>query len=740
MKGEAITVTSAVPLIDTANDALGQVVDNRLVAELPLNGRDFTKLVALTPGVTVEGSGVAGTEKGFGQFNINGNRDRSNNYLLDGTDNNDPFFNNSALNQVGITGAPASLLPIDAILEFNLQSQFAAEYGRNSGSVVNILTKSGTNKFHGSVFEFFRNDKLDARNYFNRAPDSKTAFRNNQFGASLGGPIVHDHTFFFAAYEGQRERVGSNFIVSVPTETQIADARTAASGILGGPVNPALDKILSFFPGPSGFNGTSGTLATTVSDKNDLNSFILKGDHQFSPNETFSVRYAYGDSTQTFPLGSLGGFGSGSRLAQFAQQSPTRVQVVSGSLLSVLSSGKVNEVRLGYSRYRTSFRSLDGNLNPNSLGFGNLGTVELGLPEIDFSGLIENLGATAFSIPRGRLSQTYQVLDNFTWVNGRNSWKIGGEYRRANIDSFNDNLERGLISFSSGNGFSNDPVTDMLTSYYLGGPSSFAGFGNTGNTQRTTFNNGFSAFAQDDFRAASNLTLNLGLRWEYFGPLGETHNLLSNLDPATGLLRMMKLPYNRDLNNFGPRIGFAYTPVDGFVIRGGYGLYYDYIPQNLLIANFTSSAGLVTNPIGPRPVFPLNFDPNAWAGAAATPVFSANTTGPFNVFVTPRNLATPYVQGWNLNLQKQLGKAFSVETGYVGSKGTHLTRLFDANQSDAQGNLPNQNFLAEDVFAHQCSVQLSRVASDWTFTQLAAAVGIRDLDLLEVPGRCFRWN
>ena len=699
VKGEAITVTGAVPLIDTARDTLEQVVDNRLVAELPLNGRDFTKLVALTPGVTVEGSGVAGTEKGFGQFNINGNRDRSNNYMLDGTDNNDPFFNNSALNQVGITGAPASLLPIDAIQEFNLQSQFAAEYGRNSGSAVNILTKSGTNRIHGSAFEFFRNDRLNARNYFNPPPNAKSAFRNNQFGASLGGPIVHDHTFFFAAFEGQRERVGSNFIVSVPTSAQIADARATASGILGGPVNPALDNILSFFPAPSGFNGTSGTVATTVSDKNDLNSFIVKADQQFSENETFSVRYAYGDSTQTFPLGSLGGFGSGSRLAQFAQQSPTRVQVLSGSLLSVLSSGKVNEVRVGYSRYRTSFHSLDRKLDPASLGFGNLDTGELGLPEIDFSGLIENLGATAFSVPRGRVSQTYQALDNFTWVNGRNSWKIGGEYRRANIDSFNDNLERGLISFSSGNGFFNDPVTDMLTSYYLGGPSSFAGFGNTGNTHRNTFNNGFSAFAQDDFRASAGLTLNLGLRWEYFGPLGETHNLLSNLDPATGLLHMVKLPYNRDLNNFAPRIGFAYAPVDGFVLRGGYGLYYDYIPQNLLIANFTNSAGLVTNPIGSKPVFPLNFDPSAWAGTVATSVFSANTSGPFSVFVTPRNLATPYVQGWNLNLQKQLGKTFSLETGYVGSKGTHLTRLFDANQSDAQGNLPNANFAAEDVFA-----------------------------------------
>src|SRR5271166_253423 len=181
-----LTVTAEAPVIDETRDVLGEVVERRLVEDLPLNGRDFGKLVALVPGATVEPSGVAAVQDGFGQFTINGNRDRSNNYTLDGTDNNDPFFNNSALNQTGIGGAPASLLPIDAILEFNLESQFPAEYGRNSGSVVNIITRSGTNKLHGTLFEFLRNNAMDARNYFNRTPASKTAFRNNQFGASLG--------------------------------------------------------------------------------------------------------------------------------------------------------------------------------------------------------------------------------------------------------------------------------------------------------------------------------------------------------------------------------------------------------------------------------------------------------------------------------------------------------------------------------------------------------------------------
>jgi hypothetical protein len=179
---DVVTVTAPPPLVESSRDVLGEVVDQQLVTELPLNGRDFGKLVALVPGATVEPAGVAAIQSGFGQFSINGNRDRSNNYTVDGTDNNDPFFNNSAFNQTGIGGAPASLLPIDAIQEFNLEANFASEYGRNSGSVVNILTKSGTNQLHGSAFEFLRNSALDARNYFNRTPAKKSPFRNNNFG------------------------------------------------------------------------------------------------------------------------------------------------------------------------------------------------------------------------------------------------------------------------------------------------------------------------------------------------------------------------------------------------------------------------------------------------------------------------------------------------------------------------------------------------------------------------------
>jgi hypothetical protein len=711
---EQITVTEETPLIDSTRDVLGEVVSQQLVADLPLNGRDFGKLVALVPGATVEPSGVAAIQSGFGQFSINGSRDRSNNYALDGTDNNDPFFNNSAFNQTGIGGAPASVLPIDAIQEFNLQSQFGAEYGRNSGSVVNIITRSGTNHFHGSAFEFLRNDALDARNYFNREPAQKSAFRNNQFGASLGGPIVEDRTFFFGAYEGQRERVTSDFSLLVPTPTQITQAQQLVAGNGMAP-SQALTNMLGLFP-----SSASGTAPGSVEDKNDVDSFIAKIDHQFSSNESITGRYAFARSQQVFPLGGLG-FGAGSRLPQFAQSSPTRVQLVSASLLSTLGYGKINEVRFGYSRYRTSFSSLDAGFDPASLGTPTStfipGTGKLGLPEIDFGGVFENLGASGFSIPRGRTSQSFQILDNFTWNKGRHTIKFGGEYRRAQIDSFNDNLERGLFSFGTA-----DPTTLALcpaapgcgdtgvltlVSFYQGDTFPSA---NAGNTRRDTFNNGISFFAQDDFRLHSGFTLNFGLRWEYFGPLGESHNLLSNLGSDGNLALVgsdgLDGVYKRDLNNLGPRVGFAWNALPKTVVRGGYGVYFDYIPQDLLIANFTNSAGLATNPIGPQAVVSLgnNYDPTAFNGTnPGAPIFTTPTP-PFpapgaDIFFTPRNLVTPYVQNWNLNIQQKMAESVALQLGYVGSKGTKLVRLRDANQPDVNGDRPNPNYGFMDEFA-----------------------------------------
>jgi hypothetical protein len=738
---EKYFVTTVTPVVETTEDVLGGTVDQTLVAELPLNGRDFGKLVALVPGVIVEGSGVAGTEKGFGQFNINGQRDRSNNYTLDGTDNNDPWFNNSALNQVGITGAPATLLPIDAIQEFNLQSQFPAEYGRNTGGVVNIITKSGTNDFHGSAFEYARNSFWDARNYFDPVGTPHTQFINNQFGGSFGGPIIHDKTFFFGAYEGQRERVGSDFDFTLPTALEINSARALALS-----KNPAintapLDAILSYFP----VNNTSvNTVPGSVKDFNDLDNFILKLDHRFNAINSFAVRYAFGQSDQKFPLGSLGGFGSGSRLPGFQQISPTRVQVVSASFLSALSATHINELRFGYTRLRNSFTSQDA-VSPIS-GLPDFGTGLPGIPEIDFGGLMENLGATAFSVPRARISQNYQILDNFTWIKGAHTLKFGGEYRRTWVSAFNDNLGRGLIEFGPTGLDPTDPIIDTLANFYLGyfcdmmnTGTNCPGFaeGNIGNTQRTTYNNGLAFFAQDEFRVRSNLTITYGLRWEYFGPISEKNNLLYNFSgPFSADSQLVRVgtdglsgAYKRDLNNFGPRLAVAWSPFQNTVVRAGYGIYYDYIPQDLMIANFTTVAGIATNPAGPRAVLPLAFNSAAWNGTATGPVFSSVTSGPFPIFVTTHDLATPYAGEWNLNIQQQISKGAAIEIGYVGSKGTRLVRLYDANQDDINTNYGEIDTFATNSASTYNALQVQARFNNWhRFSGFSAYVFSKSLD------------
>ena len=720
---ERVVVTEAAPIVETTTTTLSQVVDRKLVQELPLNGRDFGKLVALTPGVTVEGSGVAGSEKGFGQFNINGNRDR--------TDNNDPFFNNSALNQVGISGAPATLLPLDAIQEFNLQSQFGAEYGRNSGSAVNIVTRSGGNAFHGSLFEYNRNSYFDARNYFNPSPDLQSHFNNNNFGGSLGGPIVRDKTFFFLAYEGQREVVGSDYNFIVPrTGTVDNDIQTAEQVALEqtyspiSSINPALLKILSYFPAnPTSSNSVFGT----DRDTNNGDNFIVKLDQKLGSNNTLTGRYAFGQSDQVYPLGSLGGYGSGSRLSSFEQTSPTRVQVVSASLLTTFSPTRLNELRFGYSRFRTSFGSVD-QLDPTTLGNGfDFGNGKLGLPEIDFDGVIENLGTSGYSVPRGRVSETFQTLDNFTLVNGHQTFKFGGEYHRYDVQSFNDNLERGILEINqtiddgTGNyvALAANPVVNVLANYFIG---NIYGAALTGNTSRFTFNNNISFFTQDEIRVRSNFTINLGLRWEYFGPLGEQHNLLSNFDASGNLVQVgtptLPLLYHRDLNNFGPRVGLVWSPRRNTTVRAAYGMYYDYIPQDILIANYTNSAGVATNPSSATnssisvPVNGLDFNGNVWNGSATGPIYMP-TAYTQSIFVTERNFRTPYVQSWNLNIQRQFNESVAFEIGYVGTKGTRLTRLYDANQDGTNEDYYQIAVLATTANSTYNALQTTLRLNNW---------------------------
>ena len=285
---------------------------------MPINGRDYTKLIYLNPGVAGSPDQITDSPGSFGEFSMNGARGRSNNYLLDGTDMNDGYRNDPAINQGGVFATPSAILPIDAVSDMRVLSNFEPEYGRSGGAVVNIVTRSGTNQFHGSAFEYFRNDALDARNFFNTSDQPKAPFHNNQFGGSIGGPIIKDKTFFFLDYEGQQEKVGVVTLACVPEPARIA-VDEAAAGFVS---NPVINALLARNPWPSPDHPISpaqasdpatgglydsgcpnGPNATVISpSSNGLTSMIAKIDHSFGQNDSVTGRYFFGDSTQSFPL------------------------------------------------------------------------------------------------------------------------------------------------------------------------------------------------------------------------------------------------------------------------------------------------------------------------------------------------------------------------------------------------------------------------------------------------------
>ncbi|HKV42002.1 MAG TPA: TonB-dependent receptor [Blastocatellia bacterium] len=655
----------------TTGDTLGGTIGAKQIAELPINGRDFTKLLVLAPGATGDPSGATDSPGSFGLFSSNGNRGRANNYLLDGTDMNDGYRNLPAINEAGVFGTPATILPVEAIAEAAVLSDFEAEYGRNSGAVVNMVTKSGTNEIHGSAFEFFRNNALDARNYFNPLGQPQTAFRNNQFGAALGGPIIRNRTFWFFSYEGQRERVGLNSVARVPDPAEIAAD--------GGAQNPVIAALLARNPWPLPNHPVplfdpSPNLFVTTPATNSIDSLIGKIDHSFNERNQLTGRYFYGNSTQSFPLALLGG----NVLPGFNTVTPTRVQLVSISYLEVLSPAKVNEVRFGYNRFAEGFFPQDQAFDPRSIGLntGASNPQDFGLPFIRIMNFpqpgssVASLGAT-LSVPRGRIDTNWQALDNFSWKLDKHDVKLGYEFRRTFVNGFFDAGYRGRIDFAS--------LQDFLQGVPSGGRAA------QGDSRRGTFENSQGAYVQDSFHWTSRLTLNAGLRYDYFGVIGEERNRLSTFDPRVGLIQVgtngLDSLYNKDFHNFSPRIGLAWD-ISGkgkTVVRAGWGIFYDAFSQDFFVGQLpfnTLNPGPAYNAIGQSPIlFSSSTVSHIQPGV---PVFTG--FGATDAFSVDRNLRTPYVQNFNLNIQRELFKGAILQAGYVGSHGTKLFRYRDINQ------------------------------------------------------------
>jgi Carboxypeptidase regulatory-like domain/TonB-dependent Receptor Plug Domain len=700
--GQVATVVEVsgemLPQTETTSAELGGVLTTQTIENLPVNGRDYTKLIYLNPGVSGSPDQISDSPGSFGTFSMNGSRGRANNFLLDGTDMNDGYRNDPAINEAGVFGDPATILPIDAVAELRVLSNYEAEYGRNSGAVVNIVTKSGTNQWHGSLLEYNRTSSVGgARNFFNTA-GKQDPFHNNQFGGSFGGPIVKDKTFFYVNYEGQRESGAQSGLSCVPDQAAInqAEANAASSSQ---PLSQPILNLLARHPWPTpnipgataNLDGTcnppapgaaSENLATSTLFNNRVDSMIAKIDHSFNASNVLTGRYYFGDSDQSFPFAQL----AGGLLPGFNTLTPTRVQLVSLSFVKVINANQVNEARLGWNRFVEAFFPEDHNFNPSSIGLNTRVTspFDFGLPKITVGGF-SVIGATN-SVPRSRVDSNWHFIDNYSWKSGRHDAKFGYEFRRTTIQLIQDNTFRGKLDFPD------------LTAFVEGLPDS--GKQVQGNTRRHSFENNHGFYIQDSFRWTSHLILNFGARWDYFGVVGEKNNLFYRLDPSAGgtLLPTRQL-YDKDYNNFAPRFGFAYdvTGKGQTVIRGGWGLFYDAFAQDIFLGHIPYNCAFCPGPaytgVGPDAIGAAGLAGTAID--ASTSVFSG-FSALSDYFGTNSHIRTPYTQNFNLNLQQQLGKAV-FQVGYVGARGTKLFRFRDINQpSQAQ-------ITAYDTSAAQCA-------------------------------------
>ena len=711
---EQITVSGEEMVeIDTTSDTLGGTLTQESVRDLPINGRDYTKLIYLNPGVAGSPDQITDSPGSFGEFSMNGARGRSNNYLLDGTDMNDGYRNDPAINQGGVFATPSAILPIDAVSDMAVLSNFEPEYGRNGGAVVNIVTRSGTNQFHGSFFEYFRNNALDARNFFDTAPAPKAPFHNNQFGGSFGGPIVRDKTFFFLDYEGQRESVGVVTLACVPTQAYITAATATAAAGKG--VSPIGLALLNFWPhnaanyipgatsGDSGcFNPSDGsnTDYTAIAPSfNNLSSVIGKIDHEFNANDSITGRYFFGDSTQQFPLALNA---TGGELPGFDTVTPTRVQLVSLSYVHVVSSTKLNELRYGWNRFAEGFFPQDQNFNPNSIGLCN---VPAGAASCNSSGLPIILlaptptGSSAFFAqpgatsgdPRSRVDTNNQLIDSFSWKIRNHDLKFGGEFHRTSIEQHFDKYSRGRLRFPN--------LADLLEA----APNK--GFSYSGDSIRHTHENGYGLYIQDSYRVRPRLTFNYGLRWDYYGVVAENNNLFSNFvetSATAGQLEQVGVSgglsklYNPDYKNFAPRASIAWDVfgTGKTVVRSGYGIFFDAFSQDMFLGHLPYptfyAPGPAYNNIGPDPIGEALLDLPTKTFQPGVPIYDAPGCGGPNglecdIFAFDQNIKTPYMENYNLNLQQQITSKISVQVGYVGSQGHRLFRFFDINQpSQAQ--------------------------------------------------------
>ncbi|HEV2397446.1 MAG TPA: TonB-dependent receptor [Candidatus Sulfotelmatobacter sp.] len=656
---ESVEVQDQPPDLQLESSAISASTTSRTIVELPLNARSWTDLAQLQPGVaTIRAMApVSSTDRlgrGYGvELSVSGGRPQQNNYLLNGVSIND--YTNQA---------PGSILGgnlgVDAVSEFTvLTSNQGAEYGRTSGGVISAITRSGTNSFHGSAYEFLRNSALDARNFFD--PATIAPFRRNQFGIAAGGPIIKDRTFIFADYEGLRQSLGLSMVDNVPSPAARAGNLTTGKVT----VDPLVKPYLAFYPLPNGpISGDTGIYSFSGSAVTTENYFTTRVDHRFSNADNLAGSYMFDNSPS-------------SQNDEFNNKlifTKTRRQMVSLEENHLIRPSLMNSFRLGYHREYAAAPSGSKAVNPlaasTSLGYVPGDTVGfIGVPGLTFF-----TGGLSTQTPAEYNWNSWQAYDNVFWTKGNHSLKLGGNVERIIDNQSTPSQPGGDFEFSSLLDFlTNDRLTNDALTLIADAPGIVS--------RRRMRQTLFGAYIQDDWHMRSNLTVNLGLRYEMSTVPIETSGKLASLRSltaalpycgrdVTGCAGVAPLFHNPTLKNFEPRIGFAWDPFgDGkTAVRGGFGMFdVDIFPANLR-HTVDGTVPFYSSVNGPVPAG--SFGPFAITPQPAYSTLSASGTAQRAAYLDP-NPNRNYVMQWNLNIQRAITTGTTAMIAYVGSRAVH---------------------------------------------------------------------
>jgi hypothetical protein len=677
--------------LDTTTTTQVTVLDGKALQNTPLNGRDFTQLL--------------GTSASFTGYNnngtVNGTRNNQINYTIDGTDNNDLYLNVNAVNQGSISGIAGVVYPIDALDEYSLQTTGNSETGRSPGGTLNVTTKSGTNQIHGDAYYYNRNEALAVTSPFVAPGTPSLPLRNQNFGASVGGPIWHNHTFFFILYEEQKFLIGA---ANTATEPSPAYQTEALAELAKYGVAPSLvsQKILQTMWDPTviaNLPASAGNYTSTAPESGYSHNIVAHLDHNFSDRSHLSGIWYFGQGYAVAPdCVFVCGY-----LPQYFQTVPSHIQNYNLVWNYSLRPNLTNQLSAGVNMFEQAFADADHTQNPLTLAGLNTGATLSGAPQISIAGF-DSIGITPTS---GRNDIAGQVADTLSWTVGKHQLRFGLEYRRSFIDLFYNWGARGAFYFGAGGVLGpwandssvSDPNVLNLADYMAG--YAYTSNITLGNQERFIYTHTGAAFVQDSWQLTPKLNVNLGLRYDFQQPFYTNEPNLSIFDPTstTGLVvagggsGTPQYIYQSNKLNFSPRFGISYQALKNTVIRANYGIYFDQPAGQAFFGNIGipngGAGGVNNNPAGSQPneSIVLNTPTAApiWTYNQTTPVFPASLGEPTgtntpSIYSVSRNFKTPYAELFGLNVEQTLSSGWLLNVGYVGSASRHNLVLQDINQ------------------------------------------------------------